>query len=106
MAHATDDLATPVSFQHRPDVERKRALPFSEKHSVNEAQHVELAYRPATSMCYVIVTCRTALWALMSLGATLVVIAGIITPQWIVGKEEEVDYLGWYVNATVSNDVS
>ena len=37
-------------------------------------------------MCYVIVTCRSLLWTLLTLAATLVVVASIITPQWLVGR--------------------
>ena len=37
-------------------------------------------------MCYVIVTCRSMLWTLLTLVATLCIVASVITPQWLIGK--------------------
>ena len=54
-------------------------------------------------MCYVIVTSRSVFWALVVLAGTLVVIVGIITPQWLVGKQKDIAEYGWFDdNATVS----
>lgn len=49
-------------------------------------QYDEIVYTPTPSSCYVIVTCRSLLWTLLTLGATLIVVASIITPQWLIGK--------------------
>jgi hypothetical protein len=37
-------------------------------------------------MCYVIVTCRSLLWMLLTIAATLAMISAIITPKWLIGK--------------------
>lgn len=36
--------------------------------------------------CYVIVTTRNILWMVLSVVATLAVIAGIMTPKWLYGR--------------------
>ncbi|XP_077993291.1 LHFPL tetraspan subfamily member 2 protein-like [Glandiceps talaboti] len=41
-------------------------------------------------MCYVIVTCRSLLWTLLSIAAALAMAAAIITPQWLVGPRRKV----------------
>ena len=46
----------------------------------------EIAYTPKPRVCHVIVTCKSMLWTLMTIGALLIVSASIITPQWLVGK--------------------
>lgn len=38
-------------------------------------------------MCYVIVTARSMLWTLATLVATLSVVAGLISPYWLIGPE-------------------
>lgn len=41
--------------------------------------------------CYVIVTTRNILWMVLSVVATLAVIAGIMTPKWLYGKSRIFD---------------
>ena len=42
---------------------------------------------PTTSFsCYVIVTCRSMLWTLLTIVSTLLVVASVITPKWLVGR--------------------
>ena len=36
-------------------------------------------------MCPVIVTCRSILWTLLSITTTLVMIAAVMSPQWLIG---------------------
>lgn len=36
-------------------------------------------------MCYVIVTCRSLIWMLLTLAATLGMISAIVTPRWLIG---------------------
>ncbi|XP_012251871.1 LHFPL tetraspan subfamily member 2 protein [Athalia rosae] len=38
-------------------------------------------------MCYVIVTGRSLLWTLMSLGAALAILSALVTPRWLVGPQ-------------------
>jgi hypothetical protein len=46
----------------------------------------EIAYTPSPTMCYVIVTCRSMLWTLLTIVSTVMVVAAVITPQWLIGK--------------------
>lgn len=52
-------------------------------------EYQEIQYTPTKpnrfSMCFVIVTCRSLLWTLLTVMSTLLIIASIITPQWLVG---------------------
>ncbi|XP_002741131.1 LHFPL tetraspan subfamily member 2 protein-like [Saccoglossus kowalevskii] len=41
-------------------------------------------------MCYVIMTCRSLLWTLLSLAAALAMSAAVITPQWLIGKPQKI----------------
>ncbi|CAH1789276.1 unnamed protein product [Owenia fusiformis] len=41
------------------------------------------------AMCYVIVTCRSMLWTLLTVAATLAIAAALITPQWLIGTERQ-----------------
>ncbi|XP_074661429.1 LHFPL tetraspan subfamily member 2a protein-like [Tubulanus polymorphus] len=45
-------------------------------------------------MCFVVVTCRSLLWTLLTLVSTLVIVASVITPQWLIGqaRRENVRY--------------
>ena len=36
--------------------------------------------------CYVIVTCKSILWTILTLLSTLLVVGSITTPQWLVGE--------------------
>ena len=49
--------------------------------------HEEIEYAPEPKNCHMIVTCKSMLWTLLTIGATLAVSASIITPQWLVGKQ-------------------
>lgn len=40
-----------------------------------------------SSQCYVIITCRTLIWSLMTVISTLVIIAAVMSPLWLVGPE-------------------
>ncbi|XP_070537362.1 LHFPL tetraspan subfamily member 2a protein-like [Ptychodera flava] len=45
-------------------------------------------------MCYVIVTCRSLLWTLLSIAAALAMTAALITPQWLIGPRRKVGLTG------------
>ncbi len=40
-------------------------------------------------MCYVIVTARTLIWTLLSIAATLSMLAAIWTPTWLIGPPKK-----------------
>lgn len=44
-------------------------------------------------MCYVVVTCRTLCWTLLSLASCLIVTAAVVSPQWLLGPPPEVPTL-------------
>jgi hypothetical protein len=68
--------------------------------------HQELSYKPsaAPSMCYVIITCRSMAWTLLTIVSTLCIVTGIITPQWLVGKPRWLGIRSERANGTVYGD--
>lgn len=36
-------------------------------------------------MCYVIITCRSLGWTLLSITVTLIIVAAVVSPHWIIG---------------------
>ena len=40
-------------------------------------------------MCYVIVTCRSLSWTLLSVTVTLATVAAVISPHWMIGTPRE-----------------
>lgn len=37
-------------------------------------------------MCYVIITCRSLLWTLLSITTAMLIIAAVVSPHWLVGR--------------------
>ena len=41
-------------------------------------------------MCYVIITCRSLGWTLLSISVTLTIVAAVVSPHWMIGMATEV----------------
>ena len=39
-----------------------------------------------TNCCYVIVTCRSMLWTLLTVVTSLIIVTSVVSPQWLIGK--------------------
>ena len=70
----------------------------------------EIEYTPPElnrfSVCFVIVTCRSMLWTLFTILSTLLVIASIITPHWLVGYPRQYSYIPPLFNITQHPDIT
>lgn len=40
-------------------------------------------------MCYVIITCRSLGWTLLSIAITLMIVASAVSPHWLVGMPQQ-----------------
>lgn len=53
-------------------------------------QQLEVCFQPereSSRVCYLIVTARTLLWTLLTIAATLAMLAAVVTPMWLMGPE-------------------
>lgn len=44
-------------------------------------------------MCQVIITCRSILWTLLTITTTQILIAAVMSPQWLIGYERQPGYV-------------
>ena len=64
-------------------------------------QYEEIVYSPGPRRCYIIITGRSFLWTLLTLGSTLIVVASIITPQWLIGRPKWIGLRSERLNGSV-----
>ncbi|KAK3095570.1 hypothetical protein FSP39_016186 [Pinctada imbricata] len=54
-------------------------------------------------MCYVIITCRTLGWTLLSITITLLIVAAVVSPNWLIGMPIQIKLLS-LANETVGDE--
>lgn len=57
-------------------------------------------------MCYVIITCRSLGWTLLSIAITLMIVASAVSPHWLVGMpQQRVTVVKLLNNENMTSDV-